>query len=227
MTGRVTCHNRSNRIVQNIMKPTPEQVREIIRWGHQHRQMLREQYRRQFVAYSSTRLLAAGRNWDLVETLAEAEGEPYCVKWIPAYTSEFQFFWFKFYGMARHEWEPEYPVTLSNGSISHDALMLVDSGAELSLISRDVGNLLGFQVANREIVSEGTGVGGKVEYVTREIDLTIDGNSFKAPVAWLQTEITDAPLLLGREVIFDLFNIEFIQAEERIEFKWRGNFERS
>jgi hypothetical protein len=44
-------------------------------------------------------------------------------------------------------------------------------------------------------------------------------------VAWLQTEITDAPLLLGREVVFDLFNIEFIQAEERIEFKWRGALE--
>ena len=76
------------------MKTTPEQTRDIIRWGHQHRRMLREKYRRQFVAYSATRLLAAGRDWDLVEALADAEGEPYLVKWIPAQTSEFQFFWF-------------------------------------------------------------------------------------------------------------------------------------
>ncbi|WP_373541227.1 retropepsin-like aspartic protease [Chamaesiphon sp.] len=124
--------------------------------------------------------------------------------------------------MARHEWEPEYPVTLGNGSISHDALMLVDSGAELSLISLDIGKLLGFRLADREILLEGTGVGGEIQYVNREIDLTIDGHDFQAPVAWLQTEIADAPLLLGREVVFDLFNIEFIQAEERIEFKWRG-----
>lgn len=205
------------------MKPTPEQTREIIKWGHQHQQMLRQKYRRQFVAYSATRLLAAGKDWDLVESIAEATGEAYCVKWIPAHTSEFQFFWFKFYGMTRHQWEPEYPVILSNGSISHDALMLVDSGAELSLISREVGKILNFQVANREILSDGSGVGGKVEYVIRELDFTIDGHIFKAPVGWLQTEITDAPLLLGREVIFDLFNIEFIQAEEQIKFKWRGN----
>jgi hypothetical protein len=204
------------------MKPTPEQTREIIHWGHQHRQLLREKYRRQFVAYSSTRLLAAGRDWDLVEALAQAAEEPYVVKWIPAQTSEFQFFWFKFYGMARHNWEPEYLVTLSNGSIHHDALMLVDSGAELSLISLEIGTLLGFQLADREILSDGTGVGGEIQYVTREIDFTIDGHSFKAPVAWLQTEIVDAPLLLGREVVFDLFNIEFIQAEEEIKFKWRG-----
>jgi hypothetical protein len=204
------------------MKPTPEQTRAIIRWGHQHRQLLREKYRRQFVAYSATRLLAAGRDWDLVEALATAAGEPYLVKWIPAQTSEFQFFWFKFYGMARHEWEPEYPVTLSHGSISHDTLMLVDSGAELSLISLEIGRLLGFRLADGEILSDGTGVGGEIQYVTRAVDFTIDDRSFKAPVAWLQTEIADAPLLLGREVVFDLFNIEFIQAEERIEFKWRG-----
>jgi hypothetical protein len=204
------------------MKTTPEQTRAIIRWGHQHRQMLRAKYRRQFVAYSATRLLAAGRDWDLVESLATATGEPYLVKWIPAQTSEFQFFWFKFYGMARHEWEPEYPVTLSHGSVSHDALMLVDSGAELSLISLEIGKLLGFRLADGEILSDGTGVGGEIQYVNRAVNFTIDGHSFKAPVAWLQTEITDVPLLLGREVVFDLFNIEFIQAEERIEFKWRG-----
>jgi hypothetical protein len=205
------------------MKTTPEQTSAIIRWGHQHRRMLRAEYRRQFVAYSATRLLAAGSDWDLVEAIATATGEPYLVKWIPAQTSEFQFFWFKFYGMARHEWEPEYPVTLGNGSIRHDALMLVDSGAELSLIGLEIGKLLGFELADREILLGGTGIGGEIQYVNREIDLTIDGHSFKVPVAWLQTDSSDAPLLLGRAVVFDLFNIEFIQAEERIEFKWRGD----
>ena len=77
------------------MKTTPEQTRAIIRWGHEHRRMLRAKYRRQFVAYSATRLLAAGRVWDLVEALATAAGEPYLVKWIPAQTSEFQFFCLK------------------------------------------------------------------------------------------------------------------------------------
>ena len=28
--------------------------------------------------------------------------------------------------------------------------------------------------------------------------------------------------LLGREIVFDLFEIKFVQAEERIEFEWRG-----
>lgn len=60
------------------------------------------------------------------------------------------------------------------------------------------------------------------QLVKRIIDLTIDQRTFKAPVTWLLTEIANAPLLLGREVVFDLFDIKFVQAEERIEFEWRG-----
>jgi hypothetical protein len=39
------------------MTATPEQAREIIRWGNRHRRMLRENYRRQFVAYNAPLLL--------------------------------------------------------------------------------------------------------------------------------------------------------------------------
>ena len=49
------------------MTATPEQTREIIRWGNQNRRMLRENYRRQFVAYSPTRLLAAGTDYHQVK----------------------------------------------------------------------------------------------------------------------------------------------------------------
>ncbi len=66
------------------------------------------------------------------------------------------------------------------------------------------------------------GVGGEVQYVRRIIDRQIDNRTFQAPVAWLLTELANAPVLLGREVVFDLFDIKFVQAEERIEFEWRG-----
>ncbi|MDB9459340.1 hypothetical protein PN473_13145 [Dolichospermum circinale CS-545/17] len=50
----------------------------------------------------------------------------------------------------------------------------------------------------------------------------IDNYTFSAPVAWLQNEDCQE-VLLGREVVFDLFDIEFKQAEEKILFKYRGN----
>jgi Aspartyl protease len=100
--------------------------------------------------------------------------------------------------------------------------LCVDSGAQLSLISHEVGKSLGFEVSKGEPITVGEGVGGEVKYVRRLIDMTIDKHTFKAPVAWLITEIASAPLLLGRDVVFDLFDVKFVQAEERIEFEWRG-----
>ena len=100
--------------------------------------------------------------------------------------------------------------------------MTVDSGAQVSLVSREIGDLLGFTTSVGEETEMGEGVGGEIEYVNRSLNLNIDGHTFKAPVAWILTENTNAPLLLGREVVFDLFDIKFIQAEERIEFSWRG-----
>jgi Aspartyl protease len=203
------------------MKPTPNQVQDIIRWGNQHRRMLRENYRRQFVAYSATGLLAVGTDYHQVKAEAEKTGEPFLMDWMPALTADVQFYWIKFYGFAGHEWEPLYPVTLTCESNSKEILMVVDSGAQLSLISREVGESLGFTVSKGEPITIDQGVGGEVQYVRRMIDLTIDQRTFQAPVAWLLTDVTNAPLLLGREVIFDLFDIKFVQAEERIEFEWR------
>ena len=204
------------------MSVTPAEAREIIRWGNRNRRMLRENYRRQFVAYSATQFLAAGTDYHQVKAKAEKMGEPFLMDWMPALTADVQFYWVKFYGFAGDEWEPLYPVTLTCESNSKEIVMLVDSGAQLSLISREVGESLGFEVSKGEPITVGQGVGGEVQYVKRIIDLTIEQRTFKAPVAWLLTEIANAPLLLGREVVFDLFNIKFVQSEERIEFEWRG-----
>ena len=99
--------------------------------------------------------------------------------------------------------------------------MLVDSGAEVSLITNKVGNDLGYALADAESTLLAETVGGAVEYVLRNVEMTIDGYDFIAPVAWLQTEINTEQLLLGREVVFDRFNLEFRQAEEKIIFTWR------
>lgn len=51
--------------------------------------------------------------------------------------------------------------------------------------------------------------------------MTIDGHTFIAPMAWLQNNKGGEQLLLGREVVFDKFNIEFRQADEEIIFTRR------
>lgn len=104
--------------------------------------------------------------------------------------------------------------------------MLVDSGAELSLISLKLGQDLGYALADSESTLLAETIGGKVEYVLRNVEIIIDGYSLIAPVAWLQTNTGGEQLLLGREVVFDLFNIEFRQADEQIIFTWRRDREK-
>ena len=50
--------------------------------------------------------------------------------------------------------------------------------------------------------------------------MNIDAHDFIAPIAWLQDD-SCLEEIIGREVVFDRFNIEFRQAEERIIFTWR------
>ncbi|MEC4895272.1 MAG: retropepsin-like aspartic protease [Oscillatoria sp. PMC 1051.18] len=101
--------------------------------------------------------------------------------------------------------------------------MLVDSGAELSLISYKLGQKLGYNLADAESTLFAESIGGTVEYVLRNVEMNIDGYDFIAPVAWLQQNLAVEQLLLGREVVFDRFNIEFRQADEEIIFTWRNN----
>ena len=50
--------------------------------------------------------------------------------------------------------------------------------------------------------------------------MTIDGQTLMVPTAWIQNNIADV-MLLGREVVFDKFNVEFRQADEEIIFTKR------
>ena len=207
---------------------TPEQTQAILLWRNENRQSLRQNYQHQYIACGTSEVLATGKSYDMVEAAAIATGKPFIIDWIPKITAEVSFYWVKFYGLKKAAWEPLYPVLLNVGEAApqeyrlkhREVLMTVDSGAEVSLISKVLGEELGFSVSYGESIETGMGVGGEIEYVNRTIDMSIGGHSFKAPVAWVIDE-TDVPLLLGREVVFDLFDIKFVQAEQRIEFDWR------
>ncbi len=99
--------------------------------------------------------------------------------------------------------------------------ILVDSGADFGLIPYELGIQLGFIKSLGEKISKADEIGGSIDYLLREVNLTIDGHNFNAPVAWIQDK-NCLEVLLGRDVVFDLFDIEFKQADELIIFKFRG-----
>jgi hypothetical protein len=148
---------------------------------------------------------------------AEASGQQFLIYLVPSRRLSLQILPIHFRSVVRHDWQPNYSVKLKHREIEINATMLVDYGAEVSLISFQIGQDLGFALADAESTLLAETMGGTVEYVLRNLEMTIDEHTFIAPVAWLQTE----QLLLGREVVFDRFNIEFKQADEKNIFTWR------
>jgi len=106
----------------------------------------------------------------------------------------------RFKNVKRHEWQPKYQVVLKVKT-SKSLKMLVDSGADFSLIPKDLGLILGYELAVAETLSQAEGIGGN--YALRNIEIQLDSYTFTAPVAWMQTEAYQ-DVLLGREVVFDL-----------------------
>ncbi|OKH58933.1 hypothetical protein NIES2130_11490 [Scytonema sp. HK-05] len=193
----------------------------MLKWLNHNRQMLLDLYRNQYVAYNANGLIAHSENLREVLELAEASEQVYVIYLVPRSTASIQILPIRFRTVSRHDWQPNYHVKLKHRDINISTIMLVDSGAELSLISLKVGQDLGYALADAESTLLAETIGGRVEYVLRNVEMTIDQHSFIATVAWLQTNTGGEQLLLGREVVFDKFNIEFRQADEQIIFKWR------
>lgn len=105
-------------------------------------------------------------------------------------------------------WIPILPVDLRHGTSSWlRADMVVDTGADLSLVSRSIGQVLGMKPAPRERRDELNGVGGPVEFVERKPVVRWRQQQLNIPVAW--AFVDDVPCLLGRHGFLDRFEVCF------------------
>ncbi|NET90247.1 MAG: hypothetical protein F6K45_19490 [Kamptonema sp. SIO1D9] len=200
-----------------------EQNRAMLKWFNKNYRNLRELYRNQYIAYNENGLIAHSEDLSSVLEIAKASGEHFAIYFLPKSTASVHILPIKFRTVVRQDWIPNYQVKLKHNEFEFTASMLVDSGAELSLISYKLGQELGYALADAESTLFAETIGGTVEYVLRNVEMNIDGYDFIAPVAWLQQNLAVEQLLLGREVVFDRFNIEFRQADEEIIFTWRNN----
>jgi Aspartyl protease len=121
----------------------------------------------------------------------------------------------------RHEWTPKYPIVLKRNGVQLEERMLIDSGADISVISKQTGIDLGLSVLSEDYQQSAEGVGGgTINYLTKVISIEIDGHNLSVPVAWLLEDEFEE-MIIGREIVFDMFDIEFKQADEEIIFKKR------
>jgi Aspartyl protease len=99
--------------------------------------------------------------------------------------------------------------------------MLIDSGADISVITRSAGEELGLVFSKNDFTYEAGGVGGGIiQYILKQIEIQIDEHRLMIPVAWVLDENVNE-MIIGRDKVFDEFDVEFKQKDEEIIFKKR------
>ncbi len=113
------------------------------------------------------------------------------------------------------------PIAAVNFIVNNTEIMqfmYVDSGADMTLIPKSVGELLGFEITEeaKEVYSVSR---HSIPIIMKNIELKIGKHRLNACVAWSLQE--NVPLLLGRLDIFDKFIVTFDEFNKRTIFRWR------
>ena len=96
------------------------------------------------------------------------------------------------------------------------SFMYIDSGADITLIPKAMGESLGLRFDEKEI-REIRGIGAaRVPIIIRKVWLKIGGHEIEARIAWALEE--GIPPLLGRVDIFNKFDVRFREEDRVIEF---------
>ena len=94
----------------------------------------------------------------------------------------------------------------------------VDSGADYTLIPYRMGRFLGLDGIASDVKEIG-GIGGVIGVRFVVIPIKIEEHQFDCTLAWAQIE--RVPFLLGRENVFEYFDITFQQRMKKTIFTWQ------
>ncbi len=188
-------------------------------WVNQNYELLRK-YQGNWVAYDEKGIITVQPTLDLADTIAKRAGKEFNLYYVnPLRYKGLRFLPIHFNAIKIHPWQLVKGVTLKALDKEIQIDMLIDSGADCSLISNETGLKLNLSLSPLEAMMFAEGIGGgRVEYVMRRINIVIDGHEITAPVAWVQSNNSNDEII-GREKVFDEFDIEFKQRSEQIIFK--------
>ncbi len=116
--------------------------------------------------------------------------------------------------------KPIVPVTIIGTKRGINVFMLLDSGADLSLIPYSAGQAIGLEL-DIKARGEVQGIGeGSIPYILSQVRIKIGDVETPARIGWVLIE--DVPLILGRLDVFRSFVVEFREFENRILLKHRN-----
>ena len=116
------------------------------------------------------------------------------------------------------KWIPTAQVRLVTAKATYFCEMIVDSGADITLIPKSMGEFLGFSLTQENEIREDRGIGeGAIPYIIKVLNIKIGEYIIHSRIGI--TLIEEVPLILGRLDVFDHFNIEFRQKGRLIIFR--------
>lgn len=119
---------------------------------------------------------------------------------------------------------PVVPIRLKNGNKGLQYEALVDSGADVSLFSREIGETLGIEVETGEIYKI-VGVGGtEAVYYMHEITMIIAKSVYQTEVGFEKESSEEIASygIIGQKGLFDQFVVKFDLSKAEIEFTPRS-----
>jgi predicted aspartyl protease len=115
---------------------------------------------------------------------------------------------------------PSIPIIFSGPKESIPIISLLDSGADFSVIPKDIAELLGIDLSEKP--HQSFGIGGAVESINSSVNITIERghekHSFRIPILVILDEYSFPPLL-GREGFFEHFKVLFEQKHLKVSLK--------
>ena len=115
---------------------------------------------------------------------------------------------------------PYIPIEIKGNSYWIQTMALLDSGADISIIPKDLAELLGLDLTGEK--TKANGIGGEITVINSRVLVRIknphEKYEFEIPIQIILEE-TKAPPIIGRDGFFDKFIIEFNHYEEKIKLK--------
>jgi len=116
---------------------------------------------------------------------------------------------------------PTIPVTFVGPADSMDIVAILDSGADMSVLPLEIGQLLGLSLKKARGPCDG--IGGEVETSEDHVRIRImqghEDYSFEIPVKIVLDPKCNIPVLIGRAGFFEQFEITFNERRGRISLK--------
>ena len=108
---------------------------------------------------------------------------------------------------------PACEVVLYRNKQEFKYTFIIDSGADISLVPKSIGEQLELKKGQLRYLG---GISGRMGYYINQVQAEIAGKQFKMELAWATKDTV--PLLLGRKSVFKNFKICFNEKKKTVFF---------